>query len=94
MTRHDNAQGRYLYLTVLTVLTVAGVEYRVYCEETGRGIPVLLQHTAGVDGRQWRHLLEDEEITANFRLSLPTTCLIMASRRLPCRRSVGRRTIA
>jgi pimeloyl-ACP methyl ester carboxylesterase len=62
MTRHDNAQGRYLYLTV------AGVEYRVYYEETGRGIPVLLQHTAGVDGRQWRHLLEDEEITANFRL--------------------------
>jgi pimeloyl-ACP methyl ester carboxylesterase len=62
MTRHDKAQGRYLYLTV------AGVEYRVYYEQTGSGIPVLLQHTAGVDGRQWRHLLEDDEISADFRL--------------------------
>ena len=62
MARYDKAQGRYLYLFV------ADVEYRVYYEETGSGIPVLLQHTAGVDGRQWRHLLEDEEITADFRL--------------------------
>jgi pimeloyl-ACP methyl ester carboxylesterase len=28
----------------------------------------LLQHTAGVDGRQWRHFLEDEEIARDFRL--------------------------
>jgi pimeloyl-ACP methyl ester carboxylesterase len=39
----------------------------VYFEEAGKGIPVLLQHTAGSDGRQWRHLLEDEELTKRFR---------------------------
>jgi hypothetical protein len=30
-------------------------------------MPVLLQHTAGSDGRQWRHLLEDPELTAHYR---------------------------
>jgi pimeloyl-ACP methyl ester carboxylesterase len=54
--------GRYVYLEV------AGVEYRVYFEEAGRGIPMILQHTAGADGRQWRHLLEDDWVTSRFRL--------------------------
>lgn len=58
----DKAVGRYIYLDV------DGVEYRVYYEESGTGIPLLLQHTAGADGRQWRHLLEDDEITSNFRV--------------------------
>jgi pimeloyl-ACP methyl ester carboxylesterase len=40
----------------------------VYFEEAGAGIPMILQHTAGADGRQWRHLLEDREITKSFRL--------------------------
>ena len=62
MARLATITGRYVYVTV------DDVEYRVYFEESGRGIPVLLQHTAGSDGRQWRHLLEDEEITASFRL--------------------------
>ncbi|MGH7896337.1 MAG: alpha/beta fold hydrolase, partial [Candidatus Binatia bacterium] len=62
MSRFAEITGRYLYLTA------DGVEYRVYFEEAGRGIPMILQHTAGSDGRQWRHLLEDEEITARFRL--------------------------
>lgn len=53
--------GRYLYLDVL------GVEYRVYYEEAGQGTPVLCQHTAGSDSRQWRHLLEDPELTKEFR---------------------------
>jgi pimeloyl-ACP methyl ester carboxylesterase len=60
--RFADVTGRYVYLTV------DGVEYRVYFEEAGSGIPLLLQHTAGSDGRQWRHLLEDEEITRHFRL--------------------------
>ncbi len=60
MARFDQATGRYLYLTL------DGVEHRVYFEESGAGIPLLLQHTAGADGRQWRHLLEDAEITRNF----------------------------
>jgi len=59
--RYSNVTGRYAYLEV------EGVEYRVYIEEAGAGIPVLLQHTAGSDGRQWRHLLEDEELTKRFR---------------------------
>jgi hypothetical protein len=52
MARFDAAVGRYIYLPI------DGIEYRVYFEETGTGIPLLLQHTAGTDGRQWRHLLE------------------------------------
>ncbi|MGH7823297.1 MAG: alpha/beta fold hydrolase [Candidatus Binatia bacterium] len=62
MARFANVTGRYVYLPV------DGVEYRVYFEESGAGIPMILQHTAGADGRQWRHLLEDEEIAANFRM--------------------------
>jgi len=62
MARHAQVVGRYLYLTV------DDVEYRVYYEEAGTGIPVLLQHTAGSDGRQWRHLLEDPELTSRYRL--------------------------
>ena len=62
MPRFDAAVGRYVYLTI------EDVEYRVYFEETGRGIPMLLQHTAGADARQWRHLLEDAEIQQSYRM--------------------------
>ena len=62
MPKFDAAVGRYVYLTI------DDVEYRVYFEETGHGIPLLLQHTAGADARQWRHLLEDVELQAHFRL--------------------------
>jgi pimeloyl-ACP methyl ester carboxylesterase len=44
------------------------IEYRLYLEQAGAGIPLVLQHTAGSDGRQWRHLLEDSDITKNFRV--------------------------
>ena len=54
--------GHYIYLTL------AGQKHRIYYEEAGQGIPVLLQHTAGCHGSQWRHLLESREITARFRL--------------------------
>jgi pimeloyl-ACP methyl ester carboxylesterase len=62
MSRFADVTGRYVYLTV------QGVEYRVYFEEAGSGTPVVLQHTAGCDNRQWRHLVEDGEITDEFRL--------------------------
>jgi pimeloyl-ACP methyl ester carboxylesterase len=62
MPRFDSAIGRYLYFSI------DGVQYRVYFEETGSGIPMLLQHTAGADGRQWRHLLEDAEFQRDFRM--------------------------
>ena len=60
-TRFSPITGRYVHLTV------QGVEYRVYFEEAGEGTPVLMQHTAGSDGRQWRHILEDEKLTSEFR---------------------------
>jgi len=62
MARRSPIVGGYVYLSV------DGVQYRVYYEEAGSGIPLVLQHTASADGRQWRHLLEDEDITSNFRL--------------------------
>lgn len=62
MARIADVTGRYVYLTV------EGIEYRLYFEESGQGIPLMCQHTAGSDGRQYRHLLEDPEITSNFRV--------------------------
>jgi len=53
--------GHYIHLTV------EGVEYRVYFETSGEGIPLLLGHTAGSDGRQYRHLLNDSEVTDRFQ---------------------------
>ncbi|MXY17556.1 MAG: alpha/beta hydrolase [Acidobacteria bacterium] len=58
----DSAVGRYRYVRI------QGVQYRVYYEEAGEGIPLVLQHTAGSDGRQWRHLLEDRELQRHFRM--------------------------
>ena len=58
----DAAVGRYVYVRI------RGVQYRVYYEEAGQGIPMVLQHTAGSDGRQWRHLLEDTDIQKRFRM--------------------------
>jgi pimeloyl-ACP methyl ester carboxylesterase len=58
----EAAVGRYVHLDV------DGVSNRVYFEEAGSGLPLLCQHTAGADGRQWRHLLADERITSRFRV--------------------------
>ncbi|MEQ8485912.1 MAG: alpha/beta hydrolase [Pseudomonadales bacterium] len=62
MARFDTAVGRYVYLTL------DGVEHRVYFEEAGSGVPLLLQHTAGADGRQWRHLLADAGLGERFHM--------------------------
>lgn len=62
MRKFADIIGRYVYLDVL------GVQYRVYVETAGSGAPVVLQHTAGCDNRQWRHLMEDAEITGQFAL--------------------------
>ncbi|MEM9725852.1 MAG: alpha/beta hydrolase [Pseudomonadota bacterium] len=59
---HDAATGRYVHLDL------GGDRYRVYYEEAGQGVPLLLQHTAGAHGAQWRHLFERPEITDRFRL--------------------------
>lgn len=52
------------YVTV----EVDGVEYKVFYLENGTGQPLVCQHTAGCHNHQWRGLLEDEEITANYRV--------------------------
>lgn len=61
MARFESITGRYVFLDV------QGVEYRVYFEEAGQGIPLVCQHTAGSDGKQWRHLLADPEVTSKYR---------------------------
>jgi pimeloyl-ACP methyl ester carboxylesterase len=54
--------GRYLRLSL------EGRPHRVYFEEAGQGIPLVCLHTAGADGRQFRHLMNDAEITRHFRV--------------------------
>lgn len=49
--------GRYL------TVTVEGRRQRIYVETAGQGRPVLCLHTAGADTRQWRHILNDSELT-------------------------------
>jgi hypothetical protein len=57
----ESLLGRYLRLDI------EGRPHRVYVEEAGEGPPLLLLHTAGSDGRQWRDLLNDADLTARFR---------------------------
>lgn len=54
--------GRYIHVDVL------GEVCRIYFEECGQGIPLLCLHTAGSDGRQFRHLLNDDQITGKYRV--------------------------
>ena len=63
-SQFDAAVGRYVYLVI------EDVEYRVYFEESGNkdGPALLCQHTAGTDGRQFRHVLEDEQLQQTYRL--------------------------
>jgi pimeloyl-ACP methyl ester carboxylesterase len=49
-------------------LEIEGVAHRLYWEEAGEGVPLLCLHTAGADGRQWRAVLNDPEITRDFRV--------------------------
>jgi pimeloyl-ACP methyl ester carboxylesterase len=54
--------GRYMSLAL------GGRAHRLYFEEAGQGIALVCLHTAGADGRQFRHLMLDEEITRHFRV--------------------------
>jgi pimeloyl-ACP methyl ester carboxylesterase len=54
--------GRY------TTIRIMNNDCRVYFEEAGQGIPFVCCHTAAADGRQFRHLMNDEDITRNFRV--------------------------
>jgi pimeloyl-ACP methyl ester carboxylesterase len=54
--------GRYM------MLELSGRSHRLYFEEAGEGIPLVCLHTAGADGRQFRHLMLDKEIIRKFRV--------------------------
>ena len=58
----DTPIGRYVHLNL------GGHDHRIYFEEAGQGIPLLMQHTAGCHSSQWRHLFEFPEVTERFRL--------------------------
>lgn len=65
MARFESTTGRYVWLEI------QGTEYRVYYEESGNGIALVCQHTAGADGKQWRHVLADTDITSRYRVVVP-----------------------
>lgn len=54
--------GRYVTIDVM------GDECKVFFLENGKGQPLVCQHTAGAHNHQWRELLEDEEITKDYRV--------------------------
>jgi pimeloyl-ACP methyl ester carboxylesterase len=62
VAEYEPIVGRYLKLDL------GGRSHRLYVEEAGQGIPLVCLHTAGADNRQWRHLLNDAEITRRFRV--------------------------
>jgi pimeloyl-ACP methyl ester carboxylesterase len=63
--RIEPIAGRYAHFDI------GGRPHRVYFEEAGQGIPLVCLHTAGADGRQWRHLLTDPEVTKHYRVLVP-----------------------
>lgn len=60
--RFEPIAGRYVRFEI------EGEPCRVYFEEAGQGIPLVCLHTAGADGRQFRHLMLDEAITSHYRV--------------------------
>jgi pimeloyl-ACP methyl ester carboxylesterase len=62
MPDYEPIQGRYL------TVDIDGAAHRIFIEEAGQGTPLLCLHTAGADSRQYRHVLNDAEVTARFRV--------------------------
>lgn len=60
--QYEPMTGRY------ATIEIGGRPCRVYIEEAGEGIPLLCLHTAGSDGRQYRHMMSDPDITRDFRV--------------------------
>jgi len=60
--RIEPVVGRYLHLEL------GGRPHRLYFEENGSGPALVCLHTAGADGRQWRHVLNDPWVTERFRV--------------------------
>lgn len=62
MSHFEPVVGRYVHFDV------DGVRYRTYFEANGEGIPLVCLHTAGADAIEYRHLLNDQEITRQYRV--------------------------
>ena len=62
MANIESIVGRYVHVPY------NGEDYRVFFEESGKGIPMVCLHTAGTDSREWRHQLTDPEINERFRV--------------------------
>lgn len=62
MANIENIVGKYLNLSI------EDTDYRIYFEEVGEGIPLLCLHTAGADSRQFRHLLNDQDLAKKYRI--------------------------
>ena len=62
MPDYEPITGRYF------TMDVAGEPVRIYVEEAGAGTPLVCLHTAGADGRQFRHLMSDPAVTDHYRV--------------------------
>ena len=62
MPDYEPITGRYF------TMDVAGEPVRIYLEEAGAGTPLVCLHTAGADGRQFRHLMSDPAVTDHYRV--------------------------
>ena len=60
--KFEDITGRYFSIKVDEEF------FRIYVEESGAGIPLICLHTAGSDSRQFRHILNDKEITKKYRV--------------------------
>ncbi|HEY1570489.1 MAG TPA: alpha/beta hydrolase [Pseudonocardiaceae bacterium] len=54
--------GRYVRVDI------GGVTHRVYVEQAGSGVPLLCLHTAGADTRQFRGVMNDDEVLNQCRV--------------------------
>ncbi len=62
MATFEPIAGRYFEIDI------DGAAHRIFVEEAGQGIPLLCLHTAGADSRQYRHLLNDRDVTSKYRV--------------------------
>ncbi len=62
LPRKSAIKGTYL------TIDYNGREYRIFYEESGKGVPTVLLHTAGSDSRQYKYMLEDPELQADFQM--------------------------
>lgn len=62
MNRLEPISGRYV------TVDIQGEAHRIFFEEAGQGVPLICLHTAGADSRQWRHMLNDSDVTSKFRV--------------------------